>query len=164
MDIDSIISIVSLVLTVVIFIWSLYEKTKGDATASVSAFIAMAETTGLTGKEKMAMVVAKLYEKIPPIFKRILTQEALEFIAQWIFDYMKKYAIAYVDSHTDDPGAIHDVNKELAADLVAQLNGLGDVGLKALAEKIGLDVTGMETDQMVAAILAAFMEGKTANG
>ena len=158
MDIDSIISIVSLALTVIIFAWSLYEKTKGDATASVSALIAMAESTGLTGPEKMAMVVDRLYERIPVVFKRILSKQALETLAQWIFDYMKKYAVAYVDSHTDKPEAIHDVNVELANDFVAQLNNLGDAGLRKMAEGLGIETTGMSTNQVISAILTALVE------
>ena len=84
--------------------------------------------------------------------------EALEKIAQGIFDYMRKYAVAYVDCKEDKPEAIHDVNTELAADLVHQLEGLGEVGLKNLAVQLNIDVTGMKVDEIISAILVKLVE------
>ena len=60
MNSETIVLIVSFVLTAVILVWGLYEKVKGNASASVAALIAEAESSGLLGKEKMALVVGWL--------------------------------------------------------------------------------------------------------
>ena len=86
---------ISIVLGIAVFIVGglvAYFSTKSSLTSMVSYLIAQAENTALTGSEKMAQVVAILYDKVPDIFKKILTKDTLEKIAQTIFDYMKEYA------------------------------------------------------------------------
>ena len=159
MNVDHIISIVSLALTVAIFAWGMYQKTKGKATASVSALIAMAEETGLPGKEKMAQVVAQLYEVIPAPFKSIATPEALEKLAQWVFDYMKKYALAYIDTHDNkNENAYHEVNDSITSDVINQLSALGTVGLRELAIKLGVEVSGKDDSSIIKDIILVLLE------
>ena len=162
MNAEKIISIVSLALTVAIFAWGMYQKTKGKATASVSALIAMAEETGLPGKEKMAQVVAQLYEVIPAPFKSIATPEMLEKLAQWIFDYMKKYALAYIDTHENkNDNAYHEVTDSLASDIVDQLSSIGAVGLRDLAIKLGVEVSEKPDSEIIKDILVRLVESGT---
>lgn len=159
MTVDNIIAIASFVLTVVIFAWGLYQRVKGKATASVSALIAMAEETGLPGKEKMAQVVAQLHDLIPAPYKQFVTPEALEKLAQWIFDYMKKYALAYIDTHDNqNTNAYHEVNDSLATDLVQQLSSLGTVGLRELALKLGIEVSNKDDNEVMKEIVLMLLE------
>lgn len=161
MNVDNIIAIASFALTVIIFAWGLYQRVKGKATASVSALIAFAEQTGLPGKEKMAQVVSELHEMIPSPYKQFVTQESLEKLAQWIFDYMKKYALAYIDTHDNqNANAYHEVNDSLAADFVKQLSSLGTVGLKELAVKLGVEVSGKEDSDIIKDIVLMLLEKK----
>ncbi len=150
MNVDQIIMILSFVLTVAAFAWGLYEKVKGNAAASASAFIAQVESTGLLGKEKMALVVSWLYDLVPAPLKSVLSKEALEDLAQHIFDYMKKYANAYIESHGDKgKEAYTSVNDELAAEAADRLLELGPAGLHAMASMLGVDLTAKSDAKIV---------------
>ena len=162
MNYTQIISIVAYVACVAIFAVALYFKVKGNVVGAVSELIAMAETTELAGKEKMALVVSQLYNQIPAPFKGILTESTLESIAQWIFDWMRKYANAYIESHKDYPEVdteiIKDTNMQMAADLVDQLANMGSVGLRSLAVKFGIEVEGMTDEEVIKAVIMACLE------
>ena len=159
MDIDQIINIASFVLTVLIFAWGLYEQVKGKAAESASAFIAQVESSGLVGKEKMALVVDWLYDMIPAPFKRVLNKAALERLAQTIFDYMKKYANAYIEAKNGKgKEAYKPVNDELAAELAKQLAGVGSAGLNVLALSMGIDAEGKGDAELIKEIVYRLME------
>jgi len=166
MNYVQIINIIAYVGCVALFGVALYFKVKGNAVGAVSELIAMAENTDLAGPEKMAMVVSRLYEMIPAAFKKILNEETLQGIAQWIFDWMKKYAKAYIHSHADDPdnpdlGEITIVNEDLMTDIVTRLVNMGADGLAAYATECGIDPTGMtESDLVRAIILACIIKGE----
>ena len=160
MDIDQIINIASFVLTVLIFAWGLYEQVKGKAAASASAFIAQVESSGLVGKEKMALVVDWLYELIPAPFKRILNKTALEKLAQTIFDYMKKYANAYIEAKKGKgKEAYKPVNDELAEEIAKKLVGVSLDGLRLIAENLGAQTEGMDETELIKEIVCRLMEG-----
>ena len=158
MEPDKIITIVSIALTVIVFAWGLYQRVRGDSAAAVSGFIAEAEKTGLLGSEKMALVVGWLYEMIPLPFKKILNKGSLENLAQKIFDYMKKYANAYIEAKSGKgKEAYTPVNNELASEVAEKLAGLGTVGLKALAVNMNIDVTGKTDAEIIQAIALLIM-------
>lgn len=159
MSTEQIITIISFILAVACFAWGLYQKVKGNATAASSEFIAQVESTGLLGPEKMALVVGWLYDMIPAPFKKILNKETLEGLAQKIFDYMKRYANAYIEAHNGKgKEAYEPVNDDLAADVARKLSGLGTVGLKALAVNMNIDVTGKTDAELIKAIVYLVME------
>ena len=165
MDCVQVINIVAYVLCVVLFAVALFFKIKGNVVGAVSELIAMAEETNLAGSEKMAMVVSKLAEKVPAAFKGFLTEERLQEIAQWIFDWMRKYAVAYIHSHEDYPevdmGEIEDTNSALLEDMVNKLSTLSVEALKEMAQKLGIDVSGMSDEEILKAIvLACLIRGK----
>ena len=158
MEPDKIITIVSIALTVIVFAWGLSQRVRGDSAAAVSGFIAEAEKTGLLGSEKMALVVGWLYEMIPLPFKKILNKGSLENLAQKIFDYMKKYANAYIEAKSGKgKEAYTPVNNELASEVAEKLAGLGTVGLKALAVNMNIDVTGKTDAEIIQAIALLVM-------
>ena len=92
-----IINIVIIVLSAAFFGVAMYFRTKGSATQSAIEFIALIESSGLVGKEKMAFVVGKLYELIPAPLRAIFTIDRLEILAQEVYDNMKKYALEYIE-------------------------------------------------------------------
>lgn len=91
----SLLEILIVIICAVTYGLMLYFKVKGNLTEGVSELIALAEKTGLPGNEKMAQVVEAMYEKVPKWLKKILNKYELEKIAQWVFDWMRKYADAY---------------------------------------------------------------------
>lgn len=155
-----IINIVCYVLCVVLFGVMLYFKIRGNAVGAVSELIAMAEETDLAGSEKMALVVSKLYERIPAAFKGFLTEEKLQEIAQWVFDWMRKYALAYIDGHEEHPEepdmtGIEDTNHELLEDMINRLSTLSIGALKEMAGKLGIDISCMNDEEILKAIILA---------
>ena len=88
-------SVIDVLEMLIVIILMLYFKVKGNLTEGVSELIALAEKTGLPGNEKMAQVVEAMYERVPKWLKKILNKYELEKIAQWVFDWMRKYADAY---------------------------------------------------------------------
>lgn len=163
MNYVQVISVVAYVLCIILFAVMLYFKIKGNAVGAVSELIAMAEETGLSGKEKMALVVSKLHEMVPGIFKGFLTEEKLTDIAQWIFDWMRKYAIAYINSHENpeepDMGEINDTSHALLEDMINRLSAMGGEALKEHAIKLGLNVEGKSEDEILKEIILAIMMG-----
>lgn len=164
-----IVNIVIIILCVVTYALMLYFRVKGDVTGAVSELIALAESTGLTGKEKMAQVVAALYKKVPAALKKILNEDRLESIAQWIFDWMRKYADNYIEAtakaeegQSDDAvqRAIDEVHCEAIAALVSELFNLTLPLLKEKAESYGVSLDGLETRKdIIKAITKALIAG-----
>ena len=95
MTIINILEIMIVLICVFVYGFMLYFKVKGNLMEGVSELIALAEETGLPGNEKMEQVVNSMYEKVPKWLKKILNKHELEKIAQWIFDWMRKYADTY---------------------------------------------------------------------
>ena len=156
MDYVEIINIVAYVLCVVLFALALFFRVKGKTVGAVSELIAMAESTELLGHEKMALVVSNLYDRVPAAFRGILTKEVLEKIAQGIFDWMRKYANAFVAANTDGSGnELTETNAELMDALVQRLVALSPVALRGIAISLGVDVAGMSDEDVVKAILVA---------
>lgn len=102
MDASEILCLVLFIIAIVIFVAALYFKHKGNIFGVISELIAFAEGTGLTGPEKMNMVIDNLFDRVPSMFQSLLTKEVLRTIAQYIFDCMKKYAMLRA-KHEEDP-------------------------------------------------------------
>lgn len=142
--------IILIVLCVGGYAAQMYFKVRGNVLAAVSELVATAEKTGLTGPEKMEQVVAGLYEKVPAPLKKILTEDRLRDIAQGIFNWMRKYADAYIkateQSETPEEredsfeAAASQLNVDAVSELIASLYGLGLEALRAAAEEYGVTV------------------------
>jgi len=89
--------ILAVLAEIFILVVFLYYRTRGNVAAMVVEFIALAEQTGKPGPEKMDMVVEALYKYIPVAFRGILTRERLRAMAQDAFDWMKTYALEYLE-------------------------------------------------------------------
>ena len=100
---------------------------------------------------------------VPGIFKGFLTEEKLTDIAQWIFDWMRKYAIAYINSHENpeepDMGEINDTSHALLEDMINRLSAMGGEALKEHAIKLGLNVEGKSEDEVLKEIILTIMMG-----
>lgn len=104
MNAKVVITIIFVLLTAVVFAWGLYQKVKGNAAAAASEFIAMAQKTGLLGREKMALVVNWLYDLVPVPLRSVLTRSMLEDLAQSIYDSMKLfYETKIIPDAADQP-------------------------------------------------------------
>ena len=146
-----IVEIIIVLLCVIAYGFMLYFKVKGNVVGAVSELIALAEKTGLPGSEKMAQVVDALYAKVPAWLRKIFTKERLQDIAQWIFDWMRKYADTYVEMAKDDTTDAElketavEVGPEAIADLVTQLMNAGLQELHDLAVEKGVFTDGLKT-------------------
>lgn len=146
-----IVEIIIVLLCVIAYGFMLYFKVKGNVVGAVSELIALAEKTGLPGSEKMAQVVDALYTKVPAWLRKIFTKERLQDIAQWIFDWMRKYADTYVEMAKDDTTDAElketavEVGTEAIADLVTQLMNAGLQELHDLAVEKGVFTDGLKT-------------------
>lgn len=151
-----IIEIIIVVICAVTYGLMLYFKVKGNITAGVSELIAMAEQTGLFGTEKMAQVVSGLYEKVPGFFKKFLSEDRLEKIAQNIFDWMRQYADEYIKQQSlvasiGEPG-------EVAAQLSCLMNLTREELIKK-ADEHGIEVTpGMTRQKIFEAIISVTLK------
>lgn len=96
MEINEVINLGLVILCSAGFGVMLYFKVKGNLFAAVSELIAVAEATNLVGSEKMAQVVSELMNLVPMPLNKILTPEKLEVIAQYVFDWMRRYADEYM--------------------------------------------------------------------
>ena len=146
-----IVEIIIVLLCVAAYGFMLYFKVKGNVVGAVSELIALAEKTGLSGSEKMAQVVEALYAKVPAWLRKIFTKDRLQDIAQWIFDWMRKYADTYVEMAKDDTTDAElketaiEVGTEAIAELVAQLMNSGPQELHDLAVEKGVLTEGLKT-------------------
>lgn len=140
-----------------------YNKTKFELVSYVAELIAVAEKTGLTGSEKMARVVTEMYKKVPNSLKKVLNEKQLEMIAQWIFNWMRRYADAYLDTkqNADKTDTEETLNKKtdtavakVTADLIMELMDLTEDALRQKAADYGIDLEGKNTkDEIVREII-----------
>ena len=155
------------VLCAIVIAFMFYFKVKGNVVGAVSELIALAEATGMTGADKMALVVTGLHEKVPGVLKGVLHKERLESIAQCIFDWMRKYADEYknkLQELTGDDGVsvkdneIQKLNVDASADLVAELLNLTLDSLKEKASAYGVDIDGLSTKkEIIKAIIVSIL-------
>lgn len=142
--------IILIVLCVTGYAAQMYFKVRGNVLAAVSELVATAEKTGLTGPEKMEQVVAGLYAKVPAPLKKILTEDRLKDIAQSIFNWMRKYADAYIKA-TEQSDTLEEreesfaeaasqINVDAASEVIAGLYGLGLEALRTKAEEYSVTV------------------------
>lgn len=147
-----------------------YFKVRGNVMAAVSEFIAMAETTNLTGAEKMAKVVGQLAQLVPSPLKTIFTAKRLEAIAQWVFDWMRKYADEYKsklqDNTTEDEAKVISqvIGVEAATEIVAELLTLTIDVLRQKADEHGISTDGMTNEKEIAAAIAKSILSKATAG
>ena len=138
MNWSNIISIGIIVICAVGYGFAMYFKVKGNVLGAVSELIAMAEKTGLTGEEKMGKVVGQLAERVPSVLKGVLNEETLKKIAQFIFDWMREYAIAYEEKK--DLSEIKEVGIENIAEVVSGLMNLTKDKLIEKANEMGIEI------------------------
>lgn len=139
MTILEIVDLIVVILCVVTYAVMMYFKVKGNVLEAVSELIAMAETTGLSGNEKMKQVVGQLMEKIPAPLRKFLSEEVVRKLAQYIFDWMRKYADNYLESkkEPDSEKAMEEL-KQMTIDTTAALvTELLDMSAEALLQKAG---------------------------
>lgn len=142
-----------------------YFRVRGNVFGAVSELVAIAEATGMAGPEKMAQVVESLSKMVPKALRWFLTDERLEKIAQWIFDWMRKYADEYrkkIESLPAGEDVPEETTKEIstaaAAELIAELFGLTADALKEAAVGYGVDVDGLKTKRdFIEAIVSAIL-------
>lgn len=159
-----VLEIVVVVLCAITYGLMLYFKVKGNLLGCVSELIALAESTGLAGKEKMAQVIDALYDKVPALLKKVLTKTCIEKIAQTIFDWMRRYSDEY---RKNQEGEAHPAKTEeqikseltaAAGSLVADLLKLTSAELRELAEKHCIELGGAtRKDDIFKAVLVALL-------
>lgn len=143
------------VLCAVAVAFMFYFRVRGNVFGAVCELVAMAEASGLTGPEKMAQVVDGLYAMVPAPLKKILNKAQLERIAQWIFDWMRKYAEEYkkategITDKNDRDEIADDLSADAAAELIAELFNLTLEALKQKAEEYGIDLDGKTTKKEI---------------
>lgn len=159
-----VLEIVVVVLCAITYGLMLYFKVKGNLMGAVSELIALAESTGLAGSEKMAQVVDAMYSKVPAPLKKILNKTCLEKIAQTIFDWMRRYSDEYrKNQEAGAPAAKTEeqIKSELTAaagSLVAELLKLTSAELQELAEKRCIELNGAtKKDDILKAVLVALL-------
>lgn len=136
---------------------SCYFRVKGNLTVAVAELIATAEASGLTGPEKMDQVVSGLYAMVPAALKKVLNERQLKEIAQFIFDWMRKYALLYMEAQKKDKSMDEEkldeqtdiVIAEATTALVIELLDLTEAALKEKALSYGVKLEGLETKEDV---------------
>lgn len=120
MNLYDVVGILAVILWAAFLIVSLYYKAKGNAVGLIAQLIALAEQeVGKTGPEKMDMVVDALYDYIPAAFRTILTREILREIAQGVFNWMRRYAVEYLESKKKPPDEViqeYEIPEEYLSD------------------------------------------------
>lgn len=163
MDFFSVLEIIVVVICAITYGFMLFFKVRGNVLGAVSELIALAETSGLTGPEKMAQVVANLYDKIPAPLKKIFTPNRLQSIAQTVFDWMRKYADEY-NANTEagivkTPDEVQVDATVAAVDLAIELLKLTVPELKKKAEEYGVELDGLtRKDDILEAIVKAALK------
>lgn len=159
-----IVDIVVFVLCIVVYVVMAYFRVRGNVVEMVAELIAAAETTGLAGSEKMAQVVARLAEIVPAPLKGFLTEKMLQSIAQRIFDWMKQYALNYIEakkeaSEEEQKKKLFEKNAETTASVLVELMKLSKDALIARAESCDLSLTGDESkDELIKMIVLAVLK------
>ena len=159
-----IVEIIIILLCVIVYGFMLYFKVKGNVVGAVSELIVLAEKTGLSGSEKMAQVVDALYSKIPAFLRKTFTKDRLKDIAQWVFDWMQKYADTYAEKSKDDASEAElketaiAVSTEAVAELVSELMNAGLHELQEKAVEHGIITDGLKTKkEYIHAIILAVL-------
>ncbi len=165
MSFSEILSIIVTVLCALACGLMFYFRVRGNVFGAVSELIALAETTGLTGPEKMDQVVAGLAKIVPGFLRGILTDARLKKIAQWIFDWMRKYANEYKKAFEALPenGSTEELGDTIGAsataELISELLNLTLVALKERAEEYGVELDGKNTKKdIIEAIVLAILK------
>lgn len=91
MNTITIIDIILTAIIIVVVIINAYRKMGTTIRSKATFLIAEAAELDMIGKEKMKIVVENLYRYVPKIFRRFMTKEKLEEIAQSIYDDMKLF-------------------------------------------------------------------------
>ena len=158
-----IVDIVVFVLCIVGYVVMAYFKVKGNVVEMVSELIAAAETTGLAGSDKMAKVVSELIALVPAPFRTVLSEKMLQNIAQKIFDWMRRYALNYIEAKKEaDEEAkkkkLYEQNAETTASVLVDLINLSREALIEKAESCELQLTGDESkDELIRRIVIAVL-------
>lgn len=161
----TIFSIVVIALFITAMLAAAFFALKAVLTGDVSQLVALAEMTSLPGPEKMAQVVASMYQHVPKAFRAILTEERLEAIAQGIFNWMRKYAEEYISAikKPEPEQEVKKISEEAIAETIAELLNMT---AQALAERVrayGIEVNPKATKKETAMeIIKAILQGKTA--
>lgn len=161
MNAKEIIDLVIIIVCVVTYAVMMYFKVKGNVLVAVSELIALAESTGLTGIEKMNSVVEQLMLKIPAPLKKILSEKVVRKIAQYIFDWMREYADNYIKAKNEkgEEAAAELLKEELmntSVELIAELIELSMDALKEKATGYGIEIQENATkEDIVKEILTA---------
>lgn len=159
-----IIDLVVAIICVLGYAAMMYFKVRGDIVGAVSELIAAAEATGLAGSEKMAQVVARLAEMVPVPFKAFLTADTLQRIAQGVFDWMKQYALNYIEAkkektEEEQRKKLYEENADTTASLIVDLISLSREALLEKAKTCDITVTGdEEKDELIRKIVIAILE------
>lgn len=157
-----VIEVIVVILCAVTYGLMLYFKVKGNLAEGVSELIALAEKTDLKGSEKMAQVVNAMYDKVPAWLKKFLNKYELEKIAQWVFDWMRKYADTY-KSVSETQGCTSTEAKEIAdvetvSALVVELTDKTLAELKSKASEFGIPEDAYKSkEDFIKAIVNAVM-------
>lgn len=88
--------IISVICWIALMIAMFYYQEKGNVIKMISKFIALAEETGQPGPDKMTLVVDWMYKALPAPFRGFLPKDKLQVIAQYVFDWTRKYALDYL--------------------------------------------------------------------
>lgn len=157
-----VVEIIVVIICAVTYGLMLYFKVKGNLAEGVSELIALAEKTDLKGSEKMAQVVNAMYDKVPAWLKKFLNKYELEKIAQWVFDWMRKYADAYKNASETEGCTSTEAKKiadtETVSALVVDLLDMSLAALKEKAGEYGLQTDDLKTkEDVIKAIVTAVM-------
>ena len=99
MTVPQIVDIILTVLVLAVGAISAYKAAGKTIYSKVTYLISEAAKSDKTGAEKMSYVVGELYKYVPPIFKKYLSAEKIESIAQSAYDNMKIFAKTEIDEY-----------------------------------------------------------------
>ena len=163
MTIIEVLEMIFVIVAFTVFGFMLYFKYKGNALGMVSELIALAETTNLTGPEKMTQVVAELYSKVPVFMRKILTEKRIQTISQWIFTWMRKYAEEYKKALDKkdyvQKEEMDKISNMARSELIVELLGCTVTALKERAAAYGVELDGTENKKdLLKKVVVAIME------
>lgn len=108
---ETILSIVFAILTIVGTFVSYYFCIKNKITAQIAAGIDEVEVDGKAGEEKKAEVVEQLKKLIPKILKPFFTNKMLDALVEKIFASVKSYAVKKAQEQSKE-GECNEQNGE----------------------------------------------------
>jgi len=157
-----------IVLCAITYGLQIYFKVKSNVVEAVSELIALAETTGLAGHDKMMMVVEGLFKKIPKPLQSVLTKDKLETLAQHIFNWMRRYADTYAkvtaeskpeEREENMKNAFEEVTMGEITSLVSELLEMSLEELRKKAKEYGVDINmDAGSNEIVRAIIDKIIE------